>query len=73
MVDMRFLRFTFISIAWNGTTRGAVDEASIRRPWRIRIEAGASIRRLDFEWPDGSGPDARFRIDVGGGAAKTGR
>jgi hypothetical protein len=69
MVDMRFLRFTFISIAWDGTIRGAIDDASIRRPWRIRIAAGASIRRLDFDWPEGSGPEARFRLDVGAGAA----
>lgn len=69
MVDMRFLRFTFISIAWDGTIKGAIDEESVRRPWRIRIEAGASVRRLDFEWPEGGGPDARFRINVGPGAA----
>ena len=63
MLDMRLLRFTFISIAWQGTIRGFIDEASVRRPWRISIRSGAITRCLDFDWPGESGPEARFQID----------
>jgi len=65
MVDMRLLRFTFISIAWQVTIRGVIDEASIRRPWRISIRSGSTTRCLDFDWPGESGREARFQIASG--------
>lgn len=69
MLDMRILRFTFISIPWQGTIRGVIDEASILRPWRISFRSGAATRCLDFDWPGESGPEARFQIAFGEGAA----
>jgi len=69
LLVMRLLRFTFISIAWQGTIRGVIDESSVRRPWRISIRSGATTRCLDFDWPEESGPEARFQIDFGKGAA----
>lgn len=69
MLDMRLLRFTFISIARQETIRGVIDEESVRRPWRISIRSGATTRCLDFDWPGESGPEARFQTAFGEGAA----
>jgi hypothetical protein len=69
MVDMRILRFTFISIPWQSMIRGVLNDQSIRRPWRVNIGSQRAEWCLDFGWPNTSGPEARFRLDFGAAPA----
>jgi hypothetical protein len=68
MLDMRILRFTFISIPWQGTIRGVLDESSVRRPRRVSIRSHRTGWCLDFDWPGDSGPETRFQIVIGDAA-----